>query len=93
MSIVTVTTTTVVVVTTTTAGQVAAMGLGGTCALIIALIAKELISAAVAEDGQGQGPRLMDAIKTLDGSMGIAIMPMLISFAMVVAMKVSEVLG
>ena len=88
MSIVTVTTTTVVVITTTTVGVVAALGAGGTCALIIALIAKELLSSV-----EGQKPSLMDAIKTLEGSLEIAIMPMLISFAMVVTMKVFEVLA
>ena len=88
MSIVTVTTTTVVVITTTTVGVVAALGAGGTCALIIALIAKELLSSA-----EGQKPSLMDVIKTLESSLKIAIMPMLISFAMVVAMKVFEVLS
>ncbi|RJS84270.1 hypothetical protein CW713_02895 [Methanophagales archaeon] len=70
MSIVTVTTTTVVVITTTTLGVVAALGAGGTCALIIALIAKELLSSV-----EGQKPSLKEAIKTLEGSLEIAIMP------------------
>ncbi|RZB29165.1 MAG: hypothetical protein AEth_01422 [Candidatus Argoarchaeum ethanivorans] len=90
MSIVTVTTTTVVVLTTTTAGHIAILGVGGTCALIIALIAKELFSSASEEVSQRAS--LMDAIKTLDSSLGIVIIPMIISFAMVVAMKVVEVL-
>ena len=91
MSIVTLTTTTVVIVTTTTtAGQVAAIGAGGTCALIIALIVKELLSSASEEVSQRAS--LTDAIKTLDRSLGIVIIPMIVSFAMVVVMKVVEVL-
>ena len=92
MSIVTLTTTTVAIVTTTTtAGTIAALGAGGTCALIIALIAKELLS-SMSEEGS-QRAISMDAIKTLDSSLKIVIMPMIISFAMVVAIKVFEVLS
>ena len=92
MSIVTLTTTTVAIVTTTTtAGTIAALGAGGTCALIIALIAKELLSSMSEEGSQRVG--VMDAIKTLDSSLKIVIMPMIISFAMVVAIKVFEVLS
>ena len=86
MGIVTVTTTTVVVATTTL-GIVATLGVLGTCILISALIAKELSSSY--EDSEST---IKKRLKILIGCLNIVITPMLVIFALIVAVKVMEVL-
>ena len=87
MSIVTVTTTTVVVATATM-GIAAALGAIGTCILISALIAKELSTSY-----ENHKPTVKERLKSLTVSLNIAIMPMLMIFALIVAVKVIEVLA
>jgi hypothetical protein len=87
MSVVTVTTTTVVVATTTL-GTAVALGAIGTCILISALIAKELSSSY--EDPK---PTFKERMKSLTRSLNIAITPLLIIFALIVVVKVVEVLA
>lgn len=86
MSIVTVTTTTVVVATTTL-GIAATLGALGTCILISALIAKEMSSSY--EDSEST---IKERLKILIGCLNIVITPMLVIFALIVAVKVMEVL-
>lgn len=86
MSIVTVTTTTVVVATTTL-GIAATLGALGTCILISSLIAKELSSSY--EDSEST---IKKRLKILIGCLNIVITPMLVIFALIVAVKVMEVL-
>ena len=74
------TTTPAVVITTTTIGMVAALGVGGTCALIIALVVKEIRSAS---KGQGERPPLMEIIKRIKGSLEIALIYLLITSVLV----------
>ena len=87
MSVVTVTTTTVVVATATL-GIAAALGAIGTCILISALIAKELSTSY--EDPK---PTIKERLKSLTRSLNIAITPMLLIFALIVVVKVMEVLA
>ncbi|MEA2033856.1 MAG: hypothetical protein U9N41_09795 [Euryarchaeota archaeon] len=87
MSVVTVTTTTVVVATTTL-GIAAALGAIGTCILISALIAKELSTSY-----ETPNPPIKERLKSLTSSFNIAIMPMLMIFALIVVVKVMEVLA
>ena len=89
MSIVTVTTTTVVVATATV-GTAAALGAIGTCILVSALIAKELSTSYEDDDHK---PAVNERLKSLIGSLNIAITPMLIIFALIVTVKVLEVLA
>lgn len=89
MSVVTVTTTTVVVATATL-GIAAALGAIGTCILISALIAKELSTSYEDEDHK---PTIKERLKSLIGSPNIAITPMLMIFALIVTVKVLEVLS
>lgn len=86
MSIVTITTTTVVVATTTL-GIAATLGALGTCILISALIAKELSTSY--EDSEST---IKKRLKLLIGFLNIVITPMLVIFALIVAVKVMEVL-
>ena len=90
MSIITVTTTTVVVATSATMGTAATMGAIGTCILISALIAKELSTSYEDEDHK---PTIKERLKSLIGSLNIAITPMLMIFVLIVAVKVMEVLA
>ncbi len=87
MSVVIVTTTTVVVATTTL-GIAAALGAIGTCILISALIAKELSTSY-----ETPKPPIKERLKSLTSSFNIAIMPMLMIFALIVAVKVMEALA
>jgi hypothetical protein len=87
MSVVTVTTTTVVVATATL-GTAAALGAIGTCILISALIAKELSTSYESPE-----PSLQERLKSLTGSFNIAITPMLLIFALIVVVKVLDVLA
>lgn len=89
MSIVTVTTTTVIVATTSL-GLAAALGAIGTCILISALIGKELITSYDDDDPK---PTIKERLKSLIGSLNIAITPMLMIFALIVTVKVLEVLA
>ncbi len=89
MSIATVTTTTVIVATATV-GMVAALGAIGTCILIAALIGKELSTSYEDEDHK---PAIKERLKSLIAIFNIAIMPMLIIFALIVTVKVLEVLA
>ena len=89
MSVVTVTTTTVVVATATL-GIAAALGAIGTCILISALIGKELSTSYEDEDHK---PTIKERLKSLIGSLNIAITPMLMIFALIVAVKVMEILA
>jgi len=79
MSIVTVTTTTVIVATTTL-GTAVALGAIGTCILITALIGKEL---STSYDDEYPKPTTKERLKSLIGSLNIAIMPMLMIFGTV----------
>mgnify|MGYP000209187810 CR=1 FL=1 len=87
MSVFTVTNTTVVVAT---GSMGIAIGLGaiGTGILISALIAKELSTSY-----EGQKPTLKERLKSLTGSLNIAITPLLMIFMLIVAVKVMEVLS
>lgn len=87
MSVVTVTTTTVVV-TTATMGIAVGLGAIGTCILISALIAKELSGSY-----EGHKRTVKERLKSLLVSLNIAITPMLMIFALIVAVKVMEVLA
>jgi len=89
MSVITVTTTTVVVATTSL-GLTAALGAIGTWILIFALIAKELSSAY---ENEVYNPLVKERLKSLRGSLAITIVPMLIIFALIVAVKVMEILS
>ena len=86
MSVVTVTTTTVVVATTTLE-IAAALGALGTSILISALIAKELSSSY--EDPE---PIIKGRLELLIGCLNLLISSMLVIFALIVAVKVEEVL-
>ncbi len=88
MSVTTVTTTTVVVVATTALEIAAVLGALGTCILISALIAKELSSSY--EDSE---PTVKERLKLLMVCLNIIITPMLMIFALIVAVKVMEVLS
>ena len=85
MSVVTVTTTTVAVAISRV-GIAAALGATGTCILISALIAKELVSSY--EDSE---PLVRERRKLLTRGLNIVIIPMLLIFALIVALKVMEV--
>ena len=89
MSIVTVTTTTVIVATTTI-GTAVALGAIGTCILITALIGKEL---STSYDDEYPKPTIKERLKSLIGSLNIAITPMLMIFALIVTVKVLDVLA
>ena len=89
MSIVTVTTTTVIVATTTL-GAAVALGAIGTCILITALIGKEL---STSYDDEYPKPTIKERLKSLIGSLNIAITPMLMIFALIVTVKVLDVLA
>ena len=89
MSIVTVTTTTVIVATATL-GVSVALGAIGTCILIAALIGKEL---STSYDDECPKPTIKERLKSLIGSLNIAITPMLMIFALIVTAKVMEVLA
>jgi len=89
MSIVTVTTTTVIVATTTL-GAAVALGAIGTCILITALIGKEL---STSYDDECPKPTIKERLKSLIGSLNIAITPMLMIFALIVTVKVLDVLA
>ena len=88
MSVVTVTTTTVVVATSTNIGTAILLGAIGTCILIAALVGKELSASY-------EGPKhtIKERLKSLIGSFNVAITPMLMIFALIVAVKVMEVLS
>jgi hypothetical protein len=85
------TTTPAVEITTTTIYMVAALSVGGTCALIIALIVKELRSASQTEE---QRPSLMAIINRIkvNGSLTIALMYLLITLSLVVSMMMAKAL-
>ena len=87
MSIVTVTTTTVIIATATL-GKAASLGAIGTCILISALIGKELSTSY-----EGPVPTIKERLKSLIGSFNVAITPMLMIFALIVTIKVMEVLS
>ena len=87
MSVITVTTTTVVIATASM-GVAVALGAIGTCILILALVGKELSTSY-----EGPKPTITERLKSLIGSLNIAITPMLIIFALIVAVKVVEVLS
>lgn len=89
MGVTTVTTTTVVVVTTTNMVEAFALGAIGTCILIAALIGKEL---STSYEEEGPKPTIPERLKSLTGSFNVAIVPMLMLFALIVAVKVMEVL-
>jgi len=78
------------VVATATVGTAAALGAIGTCILVSALIAKELSTSYEDDDHK---PAVKERLKSLIGSLNIAITPMLIIFALIVAVKVMEVLA
>ena len=88
MSVITVTTTTMLLATASL-GLGATLGAIGTCILISALIGKELSTAYEDEDHK---PTIEERLKSLIGCLNIAIMPMLMIFALIVAVKVMEVL-
>ena len=88
MSVITVTTTTTVLLATATLGIGATLGAIRTCILISALIGKELSTSY--EDPK---PPIKKRFKSLIGSLNIAITPMLMIFALIVAVKVMEVLS
>ena len=88
MSVVTVTTTTVIVATATNMMTAVALGAIGTCILISALIGKELSTSY-----EGPIPTITERLKSLIGSFNVAITPMLMIFALIVAVKVMEVLS
>ena len=88
MSVVTVTTTTVIVATATNMMTAVALGAIGTCILISALIGKELSTSY-----EGHIPTIKERLKSLIGSFNVAITPMLMIFALIVAVKVMEVLA
>jgi hypothetical protein len=79
----TVTTTTVSTVTTTvtTVSFVASLGLVSVLTLFVLLLQKELATAT-------ESPRLKALGRTLD----VAVVPLLMAFAMIVAVRVAEVL-
>ena len=91
----TVTTTTTTTTTATAVGvsQAAVYGAIGVCILIMLLIAKELLS-AYGEEGEGKGEILDRDIhaKSLAMNLNAAICPLLFSFALIVVVKVMEVL-
>lgn len=66
------------------------MGAIGTCILISALIGKELNTSYEDEDPK---PTIKERLKSLIGSLNIAITPMLMIFALIVTVKVLEVLA
>jgi len=74
-----------VIVATTTLGVAAALGAIGTCILIAALIGKELSTSYEDEDHK---PATKERLKSLIGSLNIAITPMLMIFALIVTVKV-----
>ena len=86
MSVVTVTTTTVAVATTTL-GVAAALSALGTSILILTLIAKELSSAY-----ENSEPIIRGRLELWIGCLNILISSMLVIFALIVAVKVEEVL-
>ncbi len=90
MSIVTVTTTTVVIATATNVTTAVALGAIGTCILISALIGKEL---STSYDDECPKPNRQERLKSLIGSLNIAITPMLMIFVLIVTVKVFEVLA
>lgn len=90
MSVVTVTTTTVVVAVATFGMAAALLGAIGSCILISALIGKEL---STSYDDEASKPAIKERLKSLIGSLNIAITPMLMIFALIVAVKVMEVLS
>ncbi|MGD8794442.1 MAG: hypothetical protein PVF47_17965 [Anaerolineae bacterium] len=77
----TVTTTTVTTVTTATAGIVAGLSLLAVVMLLGMLISKELVSA-------GEKPRF----EALGKALNVAIVPLLMGFLLIVAVKVFEIL-
>ena len=91
MSVVTVTTTTVVVAVATFGMAAALLGAIGSCILISALIGKELSTSY--DDDEASKPTIKERLKSLTGSLNIAIAPMLMIFALIVAVKVMEVLS
>jgi len=81
MVISTVTTTTVTTVTTATVAVLAGLGLLAILTLLGMLISKELLSVS-------DKPRL----KTLSRALNVAIIPLMLSFVLIVVVKVAEVL-
>jgi hypothetical protein len=67
-----------------------ALGAIGTCILISALIGKEL---STSYEDEGPKPTITERLKSLIGSFNVAITPMLMIFALIVAVKVMEVLS
>ena len=88
MSVVTVTTTTTAVVATTTLEIAAALGAIGTGMLILALIANELSTSY-----EGQEPIIKGRLELWIGCLNLLISSMLVIFALIVAVKVGEILG
>ena len=89
------TTTPAVVITTTIICMVAALSVGGTCTLIIALIVKELRYASRAEgQGQSQRPSLMAIMNRIkvNGSLTIALIYLFITLSLVVSMMMAKAL-
>ncbi|PNX47703.1 MAG: hypothetical protein BV459_03870 [Thermoplasmata archaeon M11B2D] len=76
------TTTTTTVVTTTTVSVVASLALIGTITLIFFLIAKMLLSS-----------HPVDRTQFLSNRLNIAIIPFLLMFALIVIVKIVDVLG
>ena len=86
------TTTPAFVITTTTICMVAALSVGGTCALIIALIVKELRSASKTEEQEPTLMAIMNRIKA-NGSLTIALVYLLITLSLVVSMMMAKALS
>ena len=87
ISTVTTTTTTVTTVASTT--MAAGLGLIATLVLIASLIAKELTGAWVSTTGKEGAITLPQAV---DRNLSLVIVPLLLTFAFIVAVKVLEVL-
>lgn len=85
----TVTTTTTTVTTVASATMAAGLGLMATLVLIASLIAKELTGAWVSTTGKGGTITLPQAV---DRNLNLVIVPLLLTFALIVVVKILAVL-